>query len=160
MYRNTGNYSKKTWSQNSMLNSTKFYGESLRKREQIGIASIIIISTTNIWGDEISFIKAHVVVRYLAEYKIRMRWRQRNKNVSKQNNESDLKKMARYIQRTLHPFWERWNIWLKMGKIQTNRDWMWIKTHYHLLSTWRKQTNTLSQDQKTITPGLASLEVV
>ena len=43
-------------------------------------------------GGDDSSIKQHVIVRFLAEYKIRMRRRQRNKRISKKQKEGDLKK--------------------------------------------------------------------
>ena len=53
-------------------------------------------------GDEISSIKAHIVVHLLTKYKRRMHQRQRNKNLSKQDKESDLKKChATYRERCI-----------------------------------------------------------
>ena len=98
-------------------------------------------------GDEI-FLKAHVVVRFLAEQKIRMRRRQRNKNLPKENKESDLKKQHATYRESCIRFGTDETYDSKRGRFKPTQAESESRP-----STIRKHLNTLSQDQKTITPG-------
>ena len=116
-------------------------------------------------SDEISSIKSHVIVRFLAGYKRRIRRRQRNKNFSKQDNESDLRKWHTTHRERCICFgkdeiydskWGRFKPIQRLNVSQSPLPFVIdVKKTYEYVESGSKKHNTwISQ------PGTASLEVV